>query len=269
MYFGLGVLLSAGCADDTSKQKVIRVAVIGGMMHTGLWPEIEKQFEAEHAWKIEVVMIGTRDLLAGAFREGKADLLTMHSGDVTTDLVADGYGRNLRPWTRNEFVILGPPSDPAKIRGLTDGAKALERIAETQSPFVDFQNIGTREMTYNLWKKAGIRPHGPWLMRDESRSSEEVIEFAREKQAYVVLGRIPVINGKMPSDGMEILVEGDPIMRRPFVVMEANPQKSPQANVNGARALADYLLSDKVQNFLMRFGTNSPGGRPLFFPVSR
>lgn len=263
------VLCLTSCATATKEKRPVRVAVIGGMMKTGLWPEIAKRFEAESGYKVELAMSGNRDLLAEAFREGQADLLTMHSGDISTDLVADGYGMNMRPWTRNEFVIIGPRADPAGIRGLRDGAFALERIAKAQAPFVDFQNSGTRELTTKLWKKAGIRPQGEWLLKDESDNSEEVMEFARKKQAYLVLGRIPVLLGIFTADGMEILVQGDPEMRRPFIVMEANPKRFQAANTRGARALANFLLTPKIQNFLLQFGTNSPGGMPLFYPVSR
>jgi len=82
------------------------------------------------------------------------------------------------------------------------------------------------------------------------------------------LGLIPVLLGIFSSDGREILVQGDPDMRRPFLVMEANAKKLPAANTKGARALADYLLSTKTQNLLLEFGTNSPGGMPLFYPVT-
>jgi tungstate transport system substrate-binding protein len=261
------VLWLAGCATPTSENRVVRVAVIGGMMKTGLWPELTKRFEADTGYKVELALSGNRELLAEGFREGQADLVTMHSGDVSTDLVADGFGLNLRPWTRNEFVIIGPTADPAGVRGLRDGAMALQRIAQAQAPFVDFQNIGTRELTMKLWKKANIRPQGDWLLKDESANAEEVMEFAGKAKAYVVLGRIPVIQGFFSADGMEILVQGDPDMRRPFVVMQANPKKFPQTNAKGARALADYLLTTKTQEFLLQFGTNSPGGLPLFYPV--
>jgi len=257
----------SGCVAPSGQEQAVRVAVIGGMMKTGLWPELTKRFEADTGIKVQLAMSGNRELLAEAFMAGEADLLTMHSGDISTDLVADGYGTNLRPWTRNEFVIIGPASDPARIRGLRDGAIALERIAKAQAAFVDFQNIGTRELTTKLWTKAGIRPQGDWLLKDESSNSEEVMEFARQKRAYVIRGRIPVIMGFFSADGMEILVQGDADMQRPFVVIEANHAKFPQANTKGARILADYLLSAKTQNFLLQFGTNRPGGMPLFYPV--
>jgi tungstate transport system substrate-binding protein len=270
-FLGIGALLIVlcltGCGTMVREKRPVRVAVIGGMMKTGLWPEIAKRFEADTGYKVELTMSGNREVLAEAFRDGQADLLTMHSGDISTDLVADGFGVHLRPWTRNEFVIIGPRSDPAGIRGLRDGARAFERIAKAQAPFVDFQNSGTRELATKLWKKSGIRPQGEWLLKDESDSSEEVMEFARKKQAYLVLGRIPVLLGIFAADGMEILVQGDPEMRRPFIVMEANPKKFPAANTRGARALADFLLTPNTQSFLLQFGTNSPGGMPLFYPV--
>src|ERR1700751_1723347 len=87
--------------------RVVRCAVIGGMKMTGLWPELAKMFEAETGYQIEVVVTGPRPILNEAMRAGKVDFLTMHSGDISTDLVADGFGINLRPWTRNELCIVG------------------------------------------------------------------------------------------------------------------------------------------------------------------
>lgn len=272
---GLPVLLAlcTACSSQSSKPatapkaSVVRCAVIGGMTMTGLWPEIAKRFEAEFPYKVEVVATGPRPVLSEAFRAGKADLLTMHSGDVTTDLVADGYGVRSRPWTRNDLVIVGPPADPAGIKGMTDGAAALRRIAEAEVPFVDFEGVGSREMCHNLWKKAGIRPKGKWLLKDESRSGLDILRFAQQNGAYVIVGRMPVLFQKMDVGAMQILVEGDPAMRRPYVVMEANQARFPEANIAGARALADFLLSEKVQKLLAEFGAAQHGGIPLFHPL--
>jgi tungstate transport system substrate-binding protein len=85
----------------------------------------------------------------------------------------------------------------------------------------------------------------------------------------VLVGFIPAQTGKMPAENMEILVKGDPIMRRPFIVMEANPGKLPLTNSTGARALSDFLLSDRVQSFLSEFGGRNGGLQPLFFPVKQ
>ena len=255
-------------AKHAARQRVVRCAVIGGMTMTGLWPEISKMFEAQTGYHVEVAVTGVRPVLDKAIRAGQVDLLTMHSGDITTDIVADGIGVNMRPWTRNELVIVGPTNDPAGIRGMTNGALALKKIAEAQAKFVDFEGIGSRELTHTLWRLAGIDPKGDWLIKDDTAISKwNVLQFCRSNHAYVVVGYIPALTGKMQNDGMEILVKNDPVMRRPYIVMEANPKIFPQANYAGARALSDFLLSPKVQNFLLGFGRDAAGNHPLFFPV--
>ena len=246
----------------------IRVAVIGGMTMTGMWQELAAKFEAETGWKTQLVVTGPKDVISEPFKRGEVDVLTMHSADKTVDLVANGFGVNLRPWARNEHTIVGPPSDPAGIRGMKDGAEALKKIAAARAPFVDFYGPGSRELTHKLWQRAGLKPEGEWVLKDESTSPQEIIAFAEKKQAYVVVGRIPVTDGKMPLGKMEVLVKGDPEMRRPYVVIEANPQKFPQANVAGARALADWLVSEKGQSFLVAYGREKNGGIPLFFPIT-
>ena len=249
------------------RDKVVRCAVIGGMTMTGLWLEISKMFEAETGYRCELVATGPRPEIAAVFRAGKADLITMHSGDITTDLVADGYGIHMRPWTRNELTIVGPLNDPAHIRGMTNGAAALRKISMTKSHFVDFQGIGSRELAHNLWDAAGVEPKGDWVLKDSTVSKFDILQFARTNDAYVVVGYIPARIGKMNATGMEIMVQGDPAMRRPFIVMEANPRKLPGVNERGARALSDFLLSPKVQNFLADFGEKLTGRGPLFHPV--
>jgi tungstate transport system substrate-binding protein len=246
---------------------VVRVAVIGGMTMTGFWQELAGKFEADTGLKTQLVATGPKDVLSEPFKRGEVDLLTMHSSDKTTDLVANGYGTNLRPWARNEHTIVGPPNDPAGIRGMKDGAEALKKIAAAKAPFVDFYGPGSRELTHKLWQRAGLKPEGEWVLKDESPSPQEIVAFAEKKQAYVVVGRIPVTNGKMALGGMEVMVQGDPEMRRPYVVIEANPAKFPKTNTAGARTLADWLVGEKGQAFILAYGRKSPGGIPLYYPM--
>lgn len=268
----LVALLAAGCDKPTAAKpqpdtRVVRCAVIGGMTMTGLWPEIVKMFEAETGCRCELVATGPRPEISEPFRAGKADLLTMHSGDITTDLVADGFGINMRPWTRNELSIVGPTNDPAHVRGMTNGAAALRKIAEAKARFVDFHGVGSRELAHNLWRASGVEPKGDWILKDDTVSKFDILQFARTNNAYVIVGYIPARLGKMNPAGMEILVQGDPAMRRPFIVMEANPKRFPNANHGGARALSDFLLSPKVQTFLGEFGQKTTGRGPLFHSV--
>ena len=250
------------------ENKVVRAAIIGGMsITTELFAEISRMFEADTGYKVQVVAEGPRPGLAVAMREGKVDFLTMHSGDITTDLVADGYAVNMRPWAKNDLIIIGPASDPAKIAGYRDGAAALKRIAETKSNFVDLKGIGSRELGNSLWKKAGVEPKGKWVIPDDSRDHDDILGFVERHNAYIIIGRLPVTTGKLGPHKLRIMGDRDPVMRRPYISLEASAERFPDANVKGARALSDYLLSDKVQGFMARYGIRDNDGIPLFHPV--
>lgn len=235
---------------------------------SGLWPMVAEAFTAKTGIPVELAVTGPKDVLDEAFRAGGIDLLTMHSSDTATALVADGLAVNMRPWTWNEHVIMGPTEDPAGIRGMQDGAQALARIAAGGYPFVEARNTGSQEVAHRLWNSAGLRPSGSWLIRDGSESGQLVVEFARRYDAYVIVGRIPVRSGKMPSAGMEVLVQGDPAMRRPYVVVEAVPEAAGSKNPEGAAKLAAFLVSPEGQQVLIEHAVRQSDGAKLFFPLS-
>jgi len=262
-------LLLAACHPASSQPGPVRVAVIGGMVMTGLWHQIAEQFEKDTGCAVEVVVTGPKEIIAPAFRKGGIDLITFHSSDEATGLVAEGFATNMRPWTWNEHVIVGPENDPAGIAGMTDGAAALRRIAETGSRYVDAQGGGKRLVAEKLWEAAGIRPVGDWVIKDESQSSTDLLQFAQTRHAYAICGRVPVLWKKIPSSGMKILVEGDPQMRRPFVVMEADPERFPEARHREARLLADYLTGPKGQACLAAFVPAEGGAQPVFYPLEK
>lgn len=253
--------------NGQANPQFVRACVIGGMTMTGLWDEIVKRFEARYPYKVKLVATGARPNISPAFRRGEADFLVMHSGDITSDLVADGYGINMRPCARNDLVLLGPPSDPAKIRGLKDGAEALKRIASTKSRFLDVNSNGPREVGHTLWKRAHIRPSGDWFIQDEAARSKDIPIFADGQEAYFIFGRMPITQSKHPSGKVEILVDQDPTMRRPYILMEANPTRHPHVNQAGAKALGDFILSSEIQTFMADYGKDKNGGLPFFYPV--
>jgi tungstate transport system substrate-binding protein len=254
-------------AGDNAPRPPIRVAVIGGMTLSGMWQELSAQFEKDTGWHVETVVTGPKAVLAENFKKGGSDLLTMHASDEAANLVADGFGINMRPWARNEHCIMGPPSDPAGIRGMNDGAAALKKIAEAKAPFVDFMGPGSREVSHRLWTAAGVQPKGDWVLKDESSVPQEIVAFAASKNAYVIVGRIPILKGKIPSSNMEVMVKGDPAMRRPYVVMEANPKKFPNINVEGAKALSAWHTGESGRSFLQKFAEKQADGAALFYPV--
>lgn len=261
------LLNSAVCRADEAKRPPVRVAVIGGMTLSGMWQELAVQFEKDSGWHVDTVVTGPKATLSEVFKKGGADLLTMHASDEAANLVADGFGSNMTPWARNEHCILGPPDDPAGIRGMKDGAAALKKIAEAKASFVDFTGPGSREVSHRLWTAAGVKPQGDWMLQDRSAVPQEIVRFAASKHAYVIVGRIPVLKGKIPAQNMEVLVSGDPNMRRPYVVMEANANKLPGINTAGAKALSAWLAGEPGRKFLQQFSEKQPAGAALFFPV--
>ncbi len=246
----------------------LRVAVIGGMTMTPLWGEIEKLFLAETGIRMEVVATGPKPSLARAMKEGKVDFLTMHSSDATTNLVADGWARDLRPWAKNDLVIVGPAADPAGVAGMKDGAAAVRKIAATGSRWIDFESNGPRETAHTLFANAGVRMAGPWVLKYEHEGTGDLLHYVAAQNAYMIVGRMPVLYGKMePDPKVKILVEGDPVMRRPYVSIVANPERFPDANIEAAERLSGFLLSDRVQSFLAGYDGGLGDGVPIFIPV--
>ena len=259
--------LVISCAP--APQPTVRVAVIGGVVASGMWVELAKRVEAETGLKLKLVAAGEKGVLVDAIRRGEADFATMHASDEAANLVADGFVTDMRPWMRNELIIAGPADDPAGIRGMTNGAAALRKIAEARAPYVNFNGSGAHAVANQIWKAAGITPQGDWVLKDESKTGQEVLQFAQRHHAYVIVGRIPILTGKMEADSMQVMVRGDPAMRRPYVVLVADAKRFPQANVSGAQTLADYLVSGKGLQFLKDFAAKQTDGVPLFFPISQ
>ena len=253
-------------AEPAAKQPV-RVAIIGGMTLGGMWPALAGKFTKETGWPVELVTTGPKAVLTEALKGGTVDLVTLHASDEATEMVASGLAKDSRPWARNEHCIMGPASDPAGIRGMKDGAAALKKIAETHSHFIDFMGPGSREVSHRLWKLAGVEPKGDWVLKDESPVPQAVVEFAATKKAYVIVGRIPILKGKIPSAGMEVMVEGDPDMRRLYVVMIADEQKFPHSNQAGAKALHAWMLGEAGQAFLLEYGKDKPEDPHMFYPA--
>ena len=269
----LFVILSAGCGNAPSLTKGgaerIRVAVIGGMVETGFWQTLAKRFEdsSGNRYRIELVAMGPKPFLNEAFRKGKADLVTMHSSDTIMNLVADGYAVDPQPWLKNDQLIVGPKDDPAKIRGCHSAAEAFAKIASSGAPFVVHSSLGSQDVMRDILDDAKVNmpsDHLTLLFTDHAR---EVLKIAAEKHAYTLVGRIPFLSGKLPNEGLELMVRGDPQLRRPFVVATADPRRFPQANVEGAKALEAFLRNPETQKWISTYGVSQLDDQPLFFPV--
>jgi tungstate transport system substrate-binding protein len=182
-----GAILSIGLfaqnGDQASSAKHVRVAVIDGMTMTPLWSELQKRFEADTCIKIQVVATGEKPTLARAIKEAKVDFLTMHSSDQTTNLVADGYARDIRPWAKNDLVIIGPIEDPAGVAGMNNGTEAIRKIAASRSNWLDSQSNGPREIAHSLFSSAGVNMMGPWVLKYGNTDSRGILHYVAGKSA--------------------------------------------------------------------------------------
>jgi tungstate transport system substrate-binding protein len=266
----LGELLAHGApaTRPATQPAVVRCAVIGGLVESGLWPALAERFEKQTGIHIEAVASGPKEDIDKVIRRGGIDLITMHASDTILNLVADGLAADPQPWLRNDLVIVGPPDDPAGIKGETDAAKALAKIAAVKANFVVHSSIGAQEVLRSLLQEGDVTldpEHTTVLFDDKQR---RVLKIAAEKKAYTLVGRIPFRNGKLPNAGMVVVVQGDPRLRRPYLVAVANPARVPDAHAREASRLEAFLRSPETQDWLATFGKGTLDDLPLFFPVS-
>ncbi|HEX3355635.1 MAG TPA: substrate-binding domain-containing protein [Tepidisphaeraceae bacterium] len=255
-------------AAPTTQPRSVRIAVIGGMNETGFWDAISHRFEQTTGIQVNAVATGNKDGIAKVFKQGGIDLIVMHTSDTIVNLVADGYAIDAQPWVKNDFIIVGPPDDPAGIKGMTDAAQALKKIAKTKSTFVIHASLGAQEVLRNILEPNEIEldpDHTTALIDDHQR---KVLKIAADKKAYTLIGRIPFLNGKLPNAGMVVMVKDDLRLRRPFMVAVANPAKMGDVHLGEARMLAAFLRSDSTQAWIGTFGKGKFDDQPLFFPIT-
>lgn len=247
---------------------VVRCAVIGGMMETDFWPALAGRFERATGVRVAVVASGPKEEIDAAFRKGGVDLIVMHASDTVLNLVADGFAADPQPWARNDMVIVGPPDDPAGVKGETDAARALAKIGRAKAPFVVHSSAGAQEVLRALMDRDGdvtLDPDRTTVMFDDRQ--RRVLGVAAAKRAYTLVGRIPFRNGKLPNDGLAVMVQGDPKLRRPFLVAVAEPARVSGARTAEARSLAAFLRTPETQAWIATYGKGRLDDQPLFFPV--
>lgn len=244
----------------------VRVAVVGGLVLCGIWPALASRAEAATGLRIETVAAAPKESVVPAFARGEADLLLIHGSDETYALQAAGLAAPLRAWAQNEHVIVGPRADPATVAGAADGRAALARIIATDAPLIGFRDPGSFAIVHGLMRAAGLRPGPRQQWFDDAEAPQQVLRSAAARGAYAVVGHIPVAFGKMPGEGMAVLLKGDPAMRRVYVAVEPGPRHGAgSAAREAAHRLAEYLLGSDGQTALA--AANRAAGGPWIFPL--
>jgi tungstate transport system substrate-binding protein len=258
-------LTSAQAAPPPKTPTTVRVAVVGGLVLCGVWPELAARAEKATGLHVETVAAAPKEGVVPPFRRGEADLLLIHGSDETYALQAAGFAAPLRAWAMNEHVIVGPLTDPAGIADAPDAAEALRRIIAADAPLIGFRDPGSFGIVHGLLRSAGLHAGPRQQLFDDAESPQQVLRSAAAKNGYAVVGHIPVAFGKMPSEGMRVLLKGDPAMRRVYVVVEPGPRHPASvARRQTAHRLAEYLLSQQGQSDLQ--AANHQAGGPWVFP---
>jgi tungstate transport system substrate-binding protein len=254
--------------DGPDDGKTLRAAVIGGMVETGFFQDLADRYEKETGVRVKILAAGPKMHLEEAFKHKvRVDLITMHASDTIVNLVADGYCRDPQPWLRNDQVIVGPPEDPAGIRGMTDAAAALAKIAAVHCPFVVHSSLGTQEVLRSILELNNIHLDESRLTINFLDNQRNVLHIAAQQHAYTLVGRIPFRMGKLPSEGLQVMVQGDPRLRRPYLVAVSDPAKVPGARYELARQFARYLRLPETQAWIAQYGKGKLDADPMFFPV--
>lgn len=230
---------------------------------SGLLDVLIPLFEVESGYKVQTVAVGTGQALKMG-EEGNADVLLVHAPAAEVAFMEKGFGKDRALVMHNDFVIVGPPTDPAGIRGLTavDGLKA---IAAKRARFVSRgDDSGTHKKELDLWKQAAIWPQGQDWYIETGQGMGATLIIASEKNAYTLTDRATYLANKGNLE-LEILIEGDKSLLNVYHVITVNPERWERVNYQGALAFLRFLISPATQQVIGKFGVDK-FGVPLFFP---
>ena len=255
------LLPSPGLAAEPAK---LVLATTTSTADSGLLGFILPDFEQRYNADVEVVAVGTGQALKlGA--DCNADVVLVHARAQEDKFVADGYGVNRQDVMYNDFVLLGPDSDPAGVKGTTAAAAAFKKIAESGSKFISRgDNSGTHVKEQAIWQTAGIEPAGDWYV-SSGQGMGEVLTMADELRAYTLSDRGTYLARTLEGTGLVIVVEGDPILFNPYGVIAVNPARCPNVKAKLADDFITWLISPETQNMIGEF--KHPSGQPLFVPA--
>ncbi len=266
------VMVAAGCAQDEPKDtkktpepanKKVVLATTTSTQDTGLLDELVPMFKDKTGYEISTIAKGTGAALKMG-EDGDADVLLTHAPASEKTLVDAKDVINYKLVMHNDFVIVGPASDPAKIKGNKSAADTFQKIADSKAAFVSRgDDSGTHKKEKNVWKDMNFEPKGDWYI-EAGAGMADTLRMASEKKAYTLTDRGTYLAQKDKLD-LEVLVEGDKILLNIYHVMQVNPEKNDKINGDGAKAFVEFMVDPETQAFIKDFGKDKYG-QPLFIP---
>ncbi|MAU52371.1 MAG: sulfate transporter [Roseovarius sp.] len=260
----LGAVLALGTTGAQAQDEFIVVQSTTSTLNSGLFEHILPLFEEKTGIEVRVVAVGTGQAIRNAMN-GDGDVLFVHARPAEEKFVAEGHGVARFDVMYNDFVIVGPPSDPAGVAGMTDVVAALSKIAEAEVPFASRgDDSGTHKAELRLWKEAGIDAQaasGGWY-RETGSGMGATLNTGTSMGAYVLTDRATWIAFGNKGD-YEIAVEGDPRMFNQYGIILVNPGKHPNVKAQAGQAFVDWVLSPEGQAAIAGYKVD---GQQLFFP---
>jgi tungstate transport system substrate-binding protein len=256
----LVLAMLAGAALPALAQEVIKLSTTTSTENSGLLQYLLPVFEAKTNTKVHVISVGTGKALEMA-KNGDVDVTLVHARPSEDKFVAEGHGVNRRDVMYNDFIIVGPVSDPAGVKGSRDVLKAMKKITDSRAKFISRgDNSGTDQMEKAYWKEIGAKPEGSAYV-SAGLGMGEVLNMASEMQAYTLTDRA-TYGAYRAKTGLVVAVEGDPKMFNPYGIIAVNPARHKSVNYKGAMQLIDWITSEEGQQKIAGFKVD---GQQLFF----
>ena len=260
----VSLLFVTGISSVQAQEKTIILATTTSTQDSGLLDVLLPMFEKETGYFVKTIAVGSGQAMTMG-QKGEADVLLVHSPEAEKKFMAEGYGINRRLVMHNDFIVVGPPGDRAKIKTIKSSVESFKKIASAKALFLSRgDNSGTHAKERAIWKVAGINPEeGKWYQQT-GLGMGQTLSVAAEKKGYTLADRGTYLALKK-NLGLDILVEGDAILLNIYHVIEINPAKWSKINVAGGKAFADFMVSKETQDIIKTFGIDKFGS-PLFFP---
>jgi len=239
----------------------LRLATTTSTENSGLLDVLMPAFEKDSGYQVHVIAVGTGKALRMG-RDGDVDVMLVHAPAAEKEFVNQGHGLVRHAIMYNDFVIVGPTSDPAGVAG-SNVDDALQALARSKSTFVSRgDDSGTHKKELRLWVDAGLVSEGLWY-REAGQGMGKVLQMASELQAYTLTDRGTWLALRKKLD-LKLLVEGDERLHNPYTMIAVNPKHYPDTNQQGANALIEWMVSSKAQKLIAAFIVD---GQPLFKPL--
>ncbi len=261
----MSLAISSGAQGAESKEKIVVLSTTTSTQDSGLLDVLLPVFEKETGYSVKAIAVGTGQALVLAAR-GEADVTLVHAPGLEKKYVAEGKLLNRRPVMYNDFVIVGPKEDVAKIKSAKTAVTAFKLIEQAKASFVSRgDNSGTHHLEKSLWKQAGVEPKGAWYIESGQGMGPTLI-IANERNAYTLTDRGTYLTFRKRVS-LPILFEKDRLLLNIYSVIEVNSGNGPRVNATGGKAFADFLVSSRIQAVIGSFGIKT-FGQPLFMPIA-